>query len=637
MKKTVKNLFRSALALGAVFGLTTGAQAAEVGVAKFLSTNQNWVAANTYVLTEISYLTSAATLTIEPGTVVIGRGITPGNPASLIVSRGAQIIANGTAANPIIFTSDSDTEIPGGASTDTLVLLDNRTGEWGGLVMLGRTHVSRNSAANNTLDNDGSDSNIIEGVVNDNVLTGRTDFIARAGYGGQTTALARDDDNSGSLQYVSLRYGGVGLTSGAEVNGLTLGAVGRSTTLQNIEIINNVDDGIEFFGGTVNTKYIAMYGIGDDSFDWDEGYRGKSQFVVSFQTQCLNGAAIGGGIPDKGGELDGAGSGTGVTADAGWPYSLPTVYNATFVGMGARYPGASKPRNSALHFRDNSGGRFRNSLFLDFHYGLLVEDEQGTVDPNGVNAPGAGETDSAAKIGSTFNPSVFGVSAAIPDDGLAGTELEMRECIWWAADGTEGVNSLSTEFSPNSGTISQNAYDGGGNRPSYGDLAFSSGTNLTKANGAGSRPIVSLVRRAYLGTSTVDAVGVHQISTIDPRAASGALTSTISAPADGFYSPVAYKGAFSPSKNWLLGWSVLEDVGLFTSPANPTNPTASAPAFLFSFDFPTTNGVVYEVGASTNPAGPFSPIGSVVGDGTTVTYIDSRTVTTRQFYSVTAQ
>ncbi|MDX6766826.1 MAG: hypothetical protein SFU85_08540 [Candidatus Methylacidiphilales bacterium] len=635
----MKNLFKSLLA-AALIGATS-AQAAEVSIGKFIETNTTWVAATTYVLTEITYVTSGSTLTIQPGTTVIGRGPTFGNPATLIVARGAQLVANGNATSPIIFTSDDDDRVPNGSAsnnstnTDTLVDLDNRCAQWGGIVLLGRTHVSRNGAGTDLLDNDGSDSNIIEGVANDNVPTGRTDFVARAGYGGQTTALARDDDNSGSLQYVSIRYGGVGLTTNSEVNGLTLGAVGRSTTLQNIEIVNNLDDGIEFFGGTVNTKYIAMYGIGDDCFDWDEGFRGKNQFIFAVQTQCKAGGTVGSGVPDKGGELDGSNS----NSDEAWPYSLPTVYNATFVGMGKNYSGAggAAPRNTAFHFRDASGGRVRNSLFLDFYYGLAIEDEKGTLDSTGVNAPGAGERDSAAKITTNFNPSVFGGNATVPDDGLGGKELEFRECIWWAADGSNGVNSASSEFAPDSSTEGAAAYDGGGSRPSYGDLAYTNGVNLSRVNGNGTSPIVSLVRRQYGTTSTADSATTYQISQIDPRASGNATSSSITAPVDGFYSPVSYKGAFSPSKNWLRGWSLMDSVGLFPAGSNPSNQTASSPAFLFSFDFATVNGVTYEIGASTSPAGPFSPIGSVVGDGSTTTYVDTRTVTTRQFYSVTAQ
>jgi len=660
MKKTVRNLFRSALALGAVFGLTTGAQAAESVVPQFVTTNTTWVAATTYILnSQISYITSGATLTVEPGTVVIGRGVTAGSPGTLVVSRGAQIIANGTAANPIVFTSDSDLNVPGVAGTDTLVNVDDRSSQWGGLVLLGRTHVSRNTAATGALDDDGSTSNIIEGISNDGLPDGGG-FEARAAYGGRTGALARDDDNSGSLQYVSIRFGGVGLASNAEVNGLTLGAVGRSTKIENIEIVNNLDDGIEFFGGTVNTKYIAMYGIGDDGFDWDEGFRGKAQFIFNAQTRNRDsGANSGSGIPDKGAEMDGANSN-----DANWPYSVPTLYNVTFVGMGKNYPVSASPdaslqRNSALHFRDNTGGRYRNSLFLDFYYGLIVEDER-NADLTGVASPNAADADSAARLAANYNPTIFGSSALLVDNDISGSkELELRECTWWSPDssvtnaGVHSANTIAGKFSPKVGSVTSNllatndftaitdattlAAASPKSVSGYGDSAFSAYVTNTKLNGPSNTPIVSLVRRQYLGTSTVDGPTTYQISQIDPRAANTATTSSITPPADGFFSPVAYKGAFSPSKNWLAGWSWMDQAGLFPTISNPSNPTASAPAFLFSFDFATVNGVVYEVGASTNPAGPFSPIGSVVGDGSTVTYVDTRTVTTRQFYSVTAQ
>ncbi len=215
-------------------------------------------------------VTSGATLTIEPGTIIKGLPGQGANASVLIIARGAQINANGTASQPIVFTSITD-NIQAGQTAGTN-LDQNDRGLWGGLIVLGSAPSSfRGDAAEEQ----------IEGIpAND--TNGR--------YGGNNAG-----DNSGTLNYVSIRHGGTNIGEGNEINGLTLGGVGNGTTVSNIEVVANVDDGIEFFGGTVNATNLFVWAVGDDSIDIDQAYSGTID----------NAGIVLGNISDHALEIDG--------------------------------------------------------------------------------------------------------------------------------------------------------------------------------------------------------------------------------------------------------------------------------------------------------------------------------------------
>lgn len=203
---------------------------------------------------------SGVTLTIEPGTIIKAIAGTGANAASLIIARGAKIMAQGTPTQPIIFTSESDNIQIG--ETYGSSLGSNVRGLWGGLLILGN---APGSFSGNV------ESFQIEGIPASDIngLYGGTD----------------PNDNSGILSYVSIRHGGAEIGEGNEINGLTLGAVGTGTIINNIEVVANVDDGIEFFGGTVNADHLLVYAQGDDGIDIDQGYSGKiSNSLVALTT-----------------------------------------------------------------------------------------------------------------------------------------------------------------------------------------------------------------------------------------------------------------------------------------------------------------------------------------------------------------
>lgn len=290
--------------------------------------NVVWTANNEYVLNGFVFVDAGASLTIEAGTVVKGMPGVAENASALIVARGGRIFANGTKEAPIVFTALADDV------TDPFDLPLDARGLWGGVIILGAA--SLNSSPGETP---------IEGIPTTE---------PRGIYGGSD-----DDDNSGVFRYVSIRYGGTDIGAGNEINGLTMGGVGRNTVIEYVEVVNNQDDGYEWFGGTVNTRYLVSAFNGDDSFDIDEGWRGKNQFWFVIQAEDIG---------DRGGEHDG-----GTDPEDGTPYATPQIFNATFIGSGV---GASNPDNpEALKLRDNFGGSYTNSIFTEYvGAGVDIED-----------------------------------------------------------------------------------------------------------------------------------------------------------------------------------------------------------------------------------------------------------------------
>ncbi len=221
----------------------------EVVVSGEISENTKWTPDNIYILASKVYLKEGVTLTIEPGTVIKGREGTGSLATALIIPRGAKINASGTAEKPIIFTSTLDNVRPGQKAGNSLSEYD--FGKWGGLIVLGKAPISATNGDTETQ---------IEGIPGDQTY---------GKYGGNDVA-----DNSGVLKYVSIRHGGALIGDGNEINGLTLGGVGNATVVENIEIVGNLDDGVEIFGGTVNVKNLAVGFVGDDALDVDQNYAG---------------------------------------------------------------------------------------------------------------------------------------------------------------------------------------------------------------------------------------------------------------------------------------------------------------------------------------------------------------------------
>ena len=283
-----------------------------------VGSNITFSADTVYILDGMVFVDSAATLTIEAGTLIKAEDEKDTDASGLVVTRNAKIFAEGTADRPIIFTSVND--------DGSLDYTDR--GEWGGVVLLGRAPTNNATELS------------IEGV-------NEIDPV-RSRFGG-TDSL----HSSGVFRYVSIRHTGIniGSSTGNEIQGLTVGAVGAGTVLEYVESYASGDDGFEFFGGTVNTRYLIAAFCSDDAFDWDQGFRGKHQFWFAIQ------------VPDQAGraaEMDGAGGN-----EQGTPYATPVIANVTYIGAGL---GATPDGDGEemLIFRDNSGGFYWNSIFTDY-------------------------------------------------------------------------------------------------------------------------------------------------------------------------------------------------------------------------------------------------------------------------------
>ena len=286
-----------------------------------------WSADTTYLLSGRVFVDSLATLTIEAGTVIKGLPGDSIDASVLIVARGGKIMAEGTAEKPIIFTASSDDV------TNPVDVAYDQKGLWGGVIILGRAPINRPAGQHN-----------IEGIPTDE---------PRGLYGGDDP-----EDNSGVLRYVSIRHGGISIGFGNEINGLTMGGVGRGTEIDYVEVIANLDDGYEWFGGTVNCKHLISAFCGDDSFDHDEGMNCKMQFLFAIQHAEFGNMC---------GEHDGAPSSALTTQ----PNANVVIYNATYLGSGQN--SSNSDQENLFKIRENWGGEYNNCIFGDYNgYGLDI-------------------------------------------------------------------------------------------------------------------------------------------------------------------------------------------------------------------------------------------------------------------------
>jgi hypothetical protein len=287
-----------------------------VVISSNISSNTTWTADNVYELGGRITVLDGVTLTIEPGTVIKGQAGTGANATALLVARGGKINAVGTPTKPIIFTSVADEITPEqvGAGLFISPNLDPATqGLWGGVIILGKAPIS---ASANEIQIEGIPTTDPNGL-----------------YGGNDVS-----DNSGVMKYVSIRHGGANIGNGNEINGLTLGGVGNGTTIENIEIVGNQDDGIEFFGGTVNVSNLLVWFSGDDAIDTDQAWAGTlNNFIV-----------ICGSATDHALEIDGP---------EGTLMGSHTLRNGSIKGS---------PEAELGDFRACPRGTFENIFFFDF-------------------------------------------------------------------------------------------------------------------------------------------------------------------------------------------------------------------------------------------------------------------------------
>ncbi len=373
-----------------------------------------------------TFVREGATLNIEAGVYVLGQGQT----AALVIDRGAKIEARGSANSPIVFTSAN----PVG---------DRATADWGGLIINGRARL--------------------------NVPGGEAEGEGDTGtYGGTD-----DADSSGTLRYVRVEFGGTEFSPTNELNGIAFQGVGSGTVIEYIQVHQNFDDGVEFFGGNVNAKYLYLTGNADDSLDWTDGWRGKVQFVAIQQYTA---------DADQGIEADNSEENNGLL-----PRSNPTIYNVTVVGPG------SNPIEGDIGFllREGSAVTLKNAIIIGAGEEAFKIDQNSTVDQ--VNAGNV-----------HFTNSMFfgnGTSEGQGNFGLGG--------------------SVTTDFDIDS---------------------FMS--EASKMNRINADPEL----RDPFNTVSPDFRPIREGRATD-------INYVAVPPANGFFEPVTFVGAFGPSYDWSAGWT----------------------------------------------------------------------------------
>lgn len=292
-----------------------------------ISKDQSWTKDNVYRLRGYVYVESGATLTIEPGTKIVSNSDSAG---VLIIYKGARINAKGTPTDPIVFTSNEQSPKPG---------------DLGGLVLVGKA-TGNNNHAN------------LEGGVDD----------AHKDFGGTD-----DADNSGILQYVRVEYAGKAVNPGDEVNGVSLYAVGNGTTIDHIQVVRGLDDGFEFFGGSVNCKYLITYNCADDDFDMDDGYHGRIQFGLSIKDPNFTDGKGTTGDLSNNFEIDNT---NGKIPFNTTPMTTPVLSNFTAIGPNGA-SGTSPDFGYGMRFRRGSNVTLANSIVLGSQKGgLIIEDAE---------------------------------------------------------------------------------------------------------------------------------------------------------------------------------------------------------------------------------------------------------------------
>lgn len=414
----------------------------------------------TYLLKGWIYVADGSTLTLEPGTVIKGD---KGTKAALIVERGGRLVAEGTATEPIVFTSAQEAG-------------QRRPGDWGGLIICGK-------ARNNQTEMQ------IEGG-------------PRTKHGGSD-----DGDDSGVLSYVRIEFAGYPFEADKEINGLTLGSVGSGTRMDHVQVSYSNDDSFEWFGGTVNAKYLVAYRGWDDDFDTDNGFSGNVQFGL-----VVRDSRIADKSQSNGFESDNCADGSAVS-----PFTSATFSNISFVGpkMDAGFENTTDYINGSALFPNNGSGlgkfqsamqirrssrlNCRNSIAVGFPIGLILDNQKG-------------DTQGSASNG----------------------ELKL-ENIWFAGMDIVGSDAnklyedvLVTGYDDSAKPIVDNSKS-----------SFSSSFFLSRS---GNKAVADW-------TSIVGSDGYS------PLAGSEILNAAAFDGMGSWFSQVSYIGAFSESDDWMEGWT----------------------------------------------------------------------------------
>lgn len=299
-----------------------------------IDSNMTLSASNNYILEGVVYIMPDRTLTIQPG-VAVKANFTGANVAALVITRGAKIHANGNPTQPIVFTSANPSP---------------RSGDWGGIVILGRAKVNTTSTA-------GAGTFVVEGGIN------TADNLGVAGG-------TNDEDSSGVIRYARIEYAGYAFQPDQEINSLTMAGVGSKTVIEYVQVSHAKDDAYEWFGGAVNCRYLIAYKTQDDDFDSDNGFSGSVQFGLIFRDSAIADISR-----SESFESDNDANGTSNS-----PKTTAVFSNITSIGPRATLNNVGNSLYLAgAQIRRNSGIAIYNSVFMGWAQGLLVDDSRGLV------------------------------------------------------------------------------------------------------------------------------------------------------------------------------------------------------------------------------------------------------------------
>ncbi len=478
-----------------------------VTVSDSISTNTHWTCDKQYLLHGYVYVTTGATLTIDPGVIIKGDKDSKG---SLIVERGAKIMAMGTATSPIIFTSNQ----PVGSRT---------YGDWGGIILCGYSPVNWN----------GGQSQVEGGP--------------RSLYGGTDT-----HDNSGEMHFVRIEFPGIAFSPNNEINGLTFCGVGDATKIDHIQVSYSGDDSYEWFGGSVNGKYMVAFAGWDDDFDTDNGYNGMNQFMVGLRDPF---AADQSG--SKGFESDSyqSGTATGLAGDTS-KITKPVFSNCTVIGpLVSPSSTAYDPQFVAgAHIRRGSAISILNSVLAGYPAGVLIDESSASFGSTVANI-GNGVQQFRNNIiagmqSNPFNKNVVfvkdGARSLTPTNTMADTSSAGTD--WMTLSGFAGPISWITNPSYNNKFYATEQTG----------VRLGNPFNLTSPGmvPTSTSPIVYNAAHAFnpnnpINTDTSGAYAHYNVPTTPPDFTNNKANNP-------FFSKVNYIGAFSgtghTTDNWMNGW-----------------------------------------------------------------------------------
>ena len=510
----------------------SGVNAPELSADAHLTCDKIWV------LDEKIYVPNGKTLTIDPGTVIKGAATigAPENATALVIERGGKIMADGTKDCPIVFTAAAD-------PMDGSYSLTN-VGKWGGLVILG-------TATNNLLLATSSQTlgsgHICVGHDGVGYIEGfdASNGLNLFGAGDAAFPTFNDNDNSGIVRYVSVRHAGAILQIGNELNGISLGSVGRGTTFEHVEVVAAADDNIEYFGGTVNVKYISTLFGDDDMFDFDLGYSGKAQFYFGISSDSLNSGNV--HTTDNGFECD-ADDNKDATATSN--HSHPIIYNCTMISNGHQIPSADNTGPAAIQAKELTGGEFYNNVFVNWRSGLHLSMSRSTSQYKG---------DAYDQWVNNSSRTTY----LTTQGGVAQFQALKVKNNTFVACGPKNTFGNTRHYAISKGTMVS-----GKNPALYKGFTPADAADTTQFFSTDGNVAVESVpgidyKLAFSSDNTTLTDPFHATPLVN-------LPTSITPPADGFFSVVNYRGAFDANKNsWLSDWALVQ-VNKITND-NPTD------------------------------------------------------------------